>query len=79
MKNTVFKMFKDQVQTAPLATNCPIWYAGYLWINLTERQAREISKILIDRGCPIYKGARGFEVRVPSGFGIILEGGVNNE
>ena len=72
MKNSVYKMFKDQVKEAPLETTCPLWYAGYLWIYLTERQAVEISNILIERGCPICKGARGYEVRIPSGMGIIL-------
>ena len=72
MKKSSYKLFKQGVETEPLTNQAPIWYAGYLWIDLTEKQAAEIRHILIDRGCPIYKGRRGFEVRTPSGFGIIL-------
>lgn len=72
MKKSEYKLFKQAVESAPLTTQAPIWYAGYLWINLNDKQAAEISHILIDRGCPIYKGSRGFEVRTPAGLGIIL-------
>ena len=72
MKKTNFKRFREMVETEPLNNQAPIWYADYLWLDLTDKQAVEISHILIDRGCPIFKGRRGFEVRTPSGLGIIL-------
>lgn len=73
MKKSQYEHFKSEVKNAPLDNTAPIWFAGYLWITLNDKQVDEITRILIDRGCPIYKGARGFEVRTPAGFGLLLD------
>lgn len=72
MKKSTYKLFKEAVETEPLIAQSPVWFAGYLWIDLNDKQISEISQILINRGCPIFKGNRGYEVRTPAGLGIII-------
>lgn len=44
MKRTVFTRFYEAVRTA--GNNDPVWYAGYLWIDLTEKQSERIRTAL---------------------------------
>lgn len=48
MKRVDFGKFKEVISTA--RNNDPIWWAGYLWINLTEKQSNEVIEILTSRG-----------------------------
>ena len=67
-----YKQFKECMRTDE--SDNPIWYAGFLFLQLTPRQCKEVSEILIERGFPIRKNSRGeYEVVTPSGLGIILE------
>ena len=65
MRAKEFKAFEQVITTAE--KNDAIWWAGYLWIELTEKQFASVYKIL---------NARGFEhnedgcVMLPSGLGI---------
>lgn len=44
MKNDGFKRFCEYVKNAE--ENDPIWYAGYLWLELTEKQINQIVSII---------------------------------
>lgn len=65
MKASDFKAFKNVISYAD--DKHPIWWAGYLWINLTAKQGEVAYSIL---------KARGFEqndtghMMLPSGLGI---------
>lgn len=42
MKRDLFKRFKETVKQADASD--PIWYMGYLWLDLTEKQVDSIAK-----------------------------------
>lgn len=44
MDNRTFKQFCETVKEA--IDNDPIWYAGYLWIDLTERQVNKVVELI---------------------------------
>lgn len=44
MKKEQFKSFSEAVAKADSTSD--IWYAGYLWIDLTDRQVKQISNVL---------------------------------
>jgi len=73
MKNAEYKVFKDTVATAD--EKHFIWWAGYLWIDLTKRQAREVVEILKGRSfikdTVTYNGHPALEI--PSGLAIWKE------
>lgn len=73
MKNTDYKRFKEMIRTTPNSDYWPIWFAGYLWLDLTKRQCAEVVDILVKRGFPVVDGCRGKMVQIPSGFGIFLD------
>lgn len=63
MKRSDFGKFKEVIKNAD--NNDPIWWAGYLWLDLTENQYNKAYDILIDKGFPVNES--GF-VKMPSGF-----------
>ena len=71
MNVSAYKTFKQIVRTGD--EKSPIWWAGYMWLNLTKRQTKEIVGILIDRGFPVEDGFKGKMVKIPSGLGIFLD------
>lgn len=71
MNRTSFKAFKEAISTCD--EDAPVWYAGYLWLDLTKRQGREVIEILINRGFPIVYGIHGKMVKIPSGLGIWID------
>lgn len=44
MKRNEYKNFKSIVEQSN--ENDPVWYAGYLWIDLTAAQADDMKKLL---------------------------------
>lgn len=44
MDNRTFKQFCETVKEA--TENDPIWYAGYLWIDLTEKQVNKVFELI---------------------------------
>lgn len=73
MKNSEYKKFKEAVSLAE--ERDPIWWAGFLWIDLTKRQAKEIVKVLARK--PFIKEAvtlNGHEaLETPAGLQIWKE------
>ena len=68
MRIAEYKIFKKAIVDA-LMTNdekAPVWYAGFLWINLTQRQAMETVGILLMSDL---KRDEKY-VYIPSGLGI---------
>lgn len=74
MDRATFKGFINAVRTS--ATNDPVWYAGYLWLNLTEKQREKTLEALILRGdCQAKRHTNGkFYIFTPSGIGVELNG-----
>lgn len=66
MKRADFGKFKEVISTA--RNNDPIWWAGYLWINLTEKQSNEVIEILTSRG---FRTSAN-EIVIPSGLKFII-------
>ena len=66
MKRSDFGKFKEVISTAK--SDDPIWWAGYLWINLTEKQSNEVIGILTSRGFRISAN----EIVLPSGIKFII-------
>lgn len=67
MKRSEFLRFKETVMVA--TKDDPVWWAGYLWLNLTNRQIAAIRSIL-------YARADDFEIdehqiTLPSGIGVL--------
>lgn len=48
MTRQIYKAFKNTVVKADQYSD--VWYAGYLWMDLTPRQAAEIDGILRTKG-----------------------------
>ena len=44
MKNNEYRVFKNMVAMADVEDE--IWWAGYYWIDLTEKQGRDIIDLL---------------------------------
>ena len=65
MKTKDFKAFKEVIADAD--EKHPIWWAGYLWIDLTAKQGAQAYEILKGRG--FEQNATG-HVLLPSGLGI---------
>lgn len=65
MKRSDFVRFRDIVTDAN--NQDPIWSAGYLWLNLTERQFSEIYKILEKKG---FRKDEDNTIYLPTGLGI---------
>lgn len=74
MKREQFKGFKDMVAKADSKSD--IWYAGYLWLDLTAYQTRQIAKVLavhpdvqttlsLKDGEARYRFPSGIEIKVP--------------
>ena len=73
MRNDQFKNFLEVVKDA--GENDPIWYAGYMWINLTPTQVDKVGTILAGRKHigRYLVGNAGFErsvLIIPSGLKI---------
>lgn len=48
MKTSIYKTFRDTVENANVYDD--VWYAGYLWIDLTPRQQADIDMVLKTKG-----------------------------
>lgn len=71
MDRMTYKMFNEQVKTA--GENDPVWGAGFLWINLTEKQVNKIGDVLMNNECckKVIVNSRGIErtmIITPTGF-----------
>lgn len=64
MERKMFKHFRERITAANF--DDPVWWEGYLFINLTEKQNNEIVKTMIDRGFPLDDDV----VYMPSGLGL---------
>lgn len=76
MKQEKYKLFKEAISTA--GAKDPVWWAGYLWIDLTEKQGREVFKILGNRRdnvCKTIISLRNsrIEIEIPSGIRLFIE------
>ena len=65
MTNKQMKFFKEQLIAAD--ADSPIWYAGYAFLGLTERQCGEVYKILEAKG---FEKKEDGTILMPSGLGI---------
>lgn len=65
MKTKDFNAFKEVISYAD--EKHPIWWAGYLWIDLTEKQGTKAYSILKERG---FEQTATGHVMLPSGMGI---------
>lgn len=63
MKTAAFNNFRDYVTKAD--DKDPIWWAGYMWIDLTGKQCRTMYEILKLKGME-----RGDKVVMPSGLSL---------
>lgn len=63
MKRADFNRFYEAVMTAE--EKDPIWWAGYLWINLTEKQCDNITEALT---CNKYVKVSEDGYKLPSGI-----------
>ena len=66
MKKGEFKRFKKIISTCE--DNDPIWWAGYLFINLTKDQYCETCEILSNRYGVVTDNMGYPSVMTPSGF-----------
>ena len=72
MKNDRFKDFLEYVGSA--SKTDPIWWAGYLWIDLTKRQATKTIEVLKNRPDCKLDVVNGRDVlKIPSGLAIYIE------
>ena len=67
MKTGDFKRFIKQVQEANQYS--PIWWAGFLWLDMTEKQSDEMIKLLrvhpsIERNTDSFKLPSGLELKM---------------
>lgn len=75
MKRDLFKRFKETVKQADASD--PIWYMGYLWLDLTDKQAETLFRevlsvhphieVTIDLREGVYK------YRLPNGLFLTIE------
>lgn len=68
MINSRFKQFIDCVATCD--DNDPFWWAGYLFIDLTEKQAKKTFAICSERFGTTTDQKGRIKVVLPSGLGI---------
>ena len=72
MLNSEFKRFKEILSTAN--ENHYIWNMGFLWIDLTKKQASEIVKILSPKPFIKHVNVNGHDaIEIPSGLAIWKE------
>lgn len=72
MRAREFKQFKEIISTCK--DDDPIWWAGYLFIDLTEKQFRETREILRERyGVVIDHMGKPAVMTPPSGFCLRVE------
>ena len=72
IKQSDFKLFMEQIKTAP--ANDPIWYCGYLFMDLTLKQHRLTVEALESRPFIVHVIKFGHECLViPSGIGLYKE------
>lgn len=75
MKRDLFKRFKETVKQAD--ANDPIWHMGYLWLDLTDKQAETLAydvlsthphvEVTIDLREKVYK------YKLPNGLVLTIE------
>ena len=74
MKQDNYKLFKEYIRTAKERDG--IWWAGFEWINLSKKQAKECYDILVnERKFPRRWNERAecTEVILPSGIGLYIK------
>lgn len=75
MKRDLFKRFKETVKQAD--ANDPIWYMGYLWLDLTDKQAETLAyEVLsthphIEVTIDLHEGV--YRYRLPNGLVLTIE------
>lgn len=67
MKRDEFKLFLDRVSVAD--SEDFIWWAGYLWLDLTYKQALRVLEVLRDHPC-VERVPEGYQT--PSGMVLRL-------
>jgi len=50
MENKIFKLNYDRAKTVDIKTDEFFNYAGYFWGNLTTRQQKKMTDLLIEQG-----------------------------
>lgn len=71
MKATNFKAFQNAIKTAKSGDD--IWYMGFLWLQLTDRQIKIVVNELLKRDdCAeiVINGHKG--VTVPNGMSLLI-------
>ena len=76
MKQDRYKLFKEAISTA--GAKDPVWWAGYLWLDLTKKQSHEVFNILGNRRdgvCKVIISLRNgrIEIEIPSGIRLYIE------
>ena len=66
MKTCDFRRFIKQVQEANQYS--PVWWAGYLWLDLTEKQSDEMTRLLrvhpsVERCADSFRLPSGLELK----------------
>lgn len=75
MKRDLFKRFKETVKQADASD--PIWYMGYLWLDLTDKQVETLAfEVLpsnpnIEVTIDLYEGV--YKYKLPNGLVLIIE------
>lgn len=71
MKRNEFVRFRETITNAD--AEHPIWYMGFLWLNLTEKQLHEIVAICSQHSACKRKVLNGRDCIVtPSGLGMSI-------
>ena len=70
MTTARFKEFKNYVAEAD--NNDPIWWAGYEWINLTEKQGKQMADLLVEKGMGRFDADGNHYAEMPSGLRLIM-------
>ena len=70
MKIAEFNKFKAYVETADMKD--PIWWAGYLWIDLTAKQGEKMAEVLVKKGMGKFDADGKHFAEMPSGLRIMM-------
>lgn len=74
MKRDLFKRFKETVKQADASD--PIWYMGYLWLDLTDKQFKDLAYCVlsvhndVEVTIDLHEGV--YKYRLPNGLVLTL-------
>ena len=72
MKINQFKEFNETIKTAN--EKDPVWYAGYLFLNLTDKQMKvTIESLKENPHCKLINTDLRKAIQTPSGLKIIID------